>query len=62
LFCFFSFIGGISLLKNREKNQEFTTLLQTQIPFAPYLCFAGLTVYLLQETGAQNFVIVFDYF
>ncbi len=55
-------IGGISLLKNREKNQEFFTLLQTQIPFAPYLCLAGLTVYLLQETGSRNFVLVFDYF
>ena len=55
-------IGGISLLKNREKNQEFTTLLQTQIPFAPYLCLAGLTVYLLQETGYRNFVLWFDYF
>ena len=55
-------IGGISLLKNREKNQEFTTLLQTQIPFAPYLCLAGLTVYLLQETGSRNFTLVFDYF
>ena len=54
--------GGISLLKNREKNQEFTTLLQTQIPFAPYLCLAGLTVYLLQETGYRNFVLGFDYF
>ena len=55
-------IGGISLLKNRQKNQEFTTLLQTQIPFAPYLCLAGLTVYLLQETGYRNFVLGFDYF
>ncbi len=55
-------IGGISLLKNREKNQEFFALLQTQIPFAPYLCFAGLTVFLLQETGSQKFVHVFDYF
>lgn len=55
-------IGGISLLKNRENNQEFTTLLQTKIPFAPYLCLAGITVYLLQETGYQNFVLGFDYF
>ena len=55
-------IGGISLLKNREKNQEFTTLLQTQIPFAPYLCLAGLTVYLIQEAGYRNFVLGFDYF
>jgi len=55
-------IGGISLLKNREKNQEFTTLLRTQIPFAPYLCLAGLTVYLLKETGFRNFVLIFDYF
>ena len=55
-------IGGISLLKNHEKNQEFTTILQTQIPFAPYLCLAGLTVYLLQETGYRNFVLWFDYF
>ena len=55
-------IGGISLLKNREKNQEFTALLQTQIPFGPYLCLAGITVYLIQETGYQNFVLGFDYF
>ena len=55
-------IGGISLLKNREKNQEFTTLLQTQIPFAPYLCLAGITVYLIKETGYRNFVLGFDYF
>ena len=55
-------IGGISLLKNREKNQEFTTILQTQIPFAPYLCLAGITVYLIQETGYRNFVLGFDYF
>ena len=55
-------IGGISLLKNREENQEFTTLLQTQIPFAPYLCLAGLTVYLLQETGYRNFLLGFGYF
>lgn len=55
-------IGGISLLKNREKNQKFTTLLQTQIPFAPYLCLAGITVYLIQETGYRNFVLGFDYF
>ena len=55
-------IGVISLLKNRENNQEFTTLLQTQIPFAPYLCLAGITVYLIQETGYRNFVLGFDYF
>ena len=55
-------IGGISLLKNREKNLEFTTLLQTQIPFAPYLCLAGITVYLIQETGYRNFILGFDYF
>ena len=55
-------IGGISLLKDREKNQEFFALMQTQIPFAPYLCLAGLTVFLLQETGSQKFVYSFDYF
>jgi len=55
-------IGGVTMLKNREKNQEFTTLLQTQIPFAPYLCLAGITVYLIQETGYENFVLGFDYF
>ena len=52
--------GGITLFKNRETNQGFTTLLQTQIPFAPYLCLAGITVYLLQETGYQNFELIFD--
>ncbi len=55
-------IGGVSLLKNREKRLEFTTLMHTQIPFAPYLCFAGITVYLLQETGLRNFLIMLDYF
>jgi len=55
-------IGGISLLRNRENNQQFTTILRTQIPFAPYLCLAGITVYLIQETGYQNFVLSFDYF
>ncbi len=55
-------IGGISLLNNQVKNQEFTTLMQIQIPFAPYLCLAGITVYLLQETGYRNFVLGFDYF
>jgi len=54
--------GGISMLKNSDKNQKFTTLLQYQIPFAPYLCLAGLTVYILQETGSRNFIIGFDYF
>ena len=54
--------GGISLLNNRKEYQEFTTLLQTQIPFAPYLCLAGVTVYLLQETGYRNFVFGFDQF
>ena len=55
-------LGGISLLKNREQNQGITTLLQTQIPFAPYLCIAGLTVYLLQETGSRNIVFLFDFY
>ena len=55
-------VGGIFLLKNRGKNQGFSTLLQTQIPFAPYLCLAGLTVYLLQETDPRNFINIFDYF
>jgi len=55
-------IGGLILLKNREKNQELATLLQTQIPFAPYLCLAGITVYLIQEIGYRNFVLGFDYF
>jgi len=55
-------IGGLTLLKNREKNQELTTLLQTQIPFAPYLCLAGITVYLIQETGYRNFILGFDYY
>ena len=29
--------------------------MQTQIPFAPYLCLAGLIVFLIQETGSQKF-------
>ena len=54
--------GGISLLKNREKNQEFFALLQTQIPFAPYLCLAGLIVFLIQETGSRNLLFIIDNF
>lgn len=52
-------IGGISLLKNREANQELTALLQTQIPFAPFLCLAGIIVYLLQEIGFKDFSLWF---
>jgi len=44
-------IGGISLLNQRPANQKFPELLQTQIPFAPFLCIGGLIVYFLQETG-----------
>jgi prepilin signal peptidase PulO-like enzyme (type II secretory pathway) len=44
-------IGGISLLRQRKVNQNIPDLLQTQIPFAPFLCLGGLIVYLLQETG-----------
>ena len=44
-------IGGISLLRRRQSNQNFPELLQTQIPFAPFLCIGGLIVYFLQETG-----------
>jgi len=44
-------IGGISMFIQRKANQKILELLQTQIPFAPYLCLGGLIVYLLQETG-----------
>ena len=44
-------IGGVSLLRQRKANQNNSDLLQTQIPFAPFLCLGGLTVYLLKETG-----------
>jgi len=44
-------IGGISLLRQRQSNQNIPELLQTQIPFAPFLCIGGLLVYFLQESG-----------
>jgi prepilin signal peptidase PulO-like enzyme (type II secretory pathway) len=44
-------IGGISLLRRRQSNQNIPELLKTQIPFAPFLCIGGLIVYFLQETG-----------
>jgi prepilin signal peptidase PulO-like enzyme (type II secretory pathway) len=44
-------IGGISLLRQRQSNQNIMELLKTQIPFAPSLCIGGLIVYFLQETG-----------
>ena len=44
-------IGGSSLLIKKQSNQNITKLLQTQIPFAPFLCIGGLIVYFIQETG-----------
>ncbi|MBC8259526.1 MAG: prepilin peptidase [SAR324 cluster bacterium] len=44
-------IGGFSLLRKKPANQNIPELLQTQIPFAPFLCLGGVTVYLLQQTG-----------
>ena len=44
-------IGGISLLRRRQSNQNIPELLATQIPFAPFLCIGGLIVYFLQQTG-----------
>ena len=42
-------VSGISLLRQRKANQKISDLLQTQIPFAPFLCLGGLIVYLLRE-------------
>ena len=44
-------IGGISLLRRNQSNQNILEILQTQIPFAPFLCIGGLIVYFIQETG-----------
>ena len=52
-------IGGVSLFRQRKANQNIPDLLQTQIPFAPYLCLGGLIVYLLQETGNDVTGLVF---
>ena len=43
-------ISGVSLLRQRKSNQNIMEILQTQIPFAPFLCVGGLIVYFLQET------------
>ncbi len=45
------FFGGFSLLIQRKTNQKILDILQTPIPFAPFLCLGGLIVYFLQETG-----------
>ena len=42
-------VGGISLFRQRKANQKIRDLLQTPIPFAPYLCLGGLIVHLLHE-------------
>ena len=44
-------IGGTSLLRQKSERQNIPELLQTQIPFAPFLCVGGLIVYFLQEKG-----------
>ena len=48
-------ISSFYLLKQRQKHQKISILLKTKIPFAPYLCFGGLLVYLLKETDYFNF-------
>ena len=41
---------SLQVLRQRQSNQNIPELLQTQIPFAPFLCIGGLLVYFLQES------------
>ncbi len=43
-------ISGFNLLIKKQKHQNISSLLKTKIPFAPFLCFGGLLVYIVRKT------------
>ena len=49
----------ISYMTSKRENQSINSLLKIQIPFAPFLCFGGLIVYLLEETGFFKVISMF---
>ena len=50
---------GTSLLIAKDNKQTIGTLLKTQIPFAPFLCFGGLVVYFLKESSYLKILNIF---
>ena len=49
-------IIGFNFLKQGLKHLDFSILLKTKIPFAPYLCFGGALIYFIREI---NFLRLF---